>query len=401
MTTLKTKMTAAIAALQAGKLILVADDKNREAEGDLVGIADLATQASVNLMTTAGRGLICVPMPVARAEQLQLPLMTMHNTEHFQTAFTISVDEVSTSTGISAAERAVTIKQLASLNAQPTDFERPGHIFPLIAKAGGVLTRPGHTEAAVDLARLAGADTSTAYICETLAPTGKMRRWEDLQELAVELQTPLITINELIQYRYLINDGVVQPDVTVNLPTQAGKFALTDYESVVDDRLQLLLKATTLSTDVPLVRLHSECFTGDVLGSKRCDCGQQLAAAMTKIADEGGYVLYLRQEGRGIGLKAKLQAYQLQEQGFDTVTANEHLGFAPDERDYGIAAAMLHEQGIQQVRLLTNNPDKAAGLARYGIEVVEQVPLEVPAYDEDRLYLKTKQEKFHHTLHVN
>ncbi|GEK29142.1 bifunctional 3,4-dihydroxy-2-butanone-4-phosphate synthase/GTP cyclohydrolase II [Furfurilactobacillus siliginis] len=401
MTTLKEKMTTAIAALQAGKLILVADDEDREAEGDLVGIAEFATQASVNLMTTAGRGLICVPMTAEHAKKLQLPLMTIQNTEHFQTAFTISVDETHTSTGISAEERAITIKQLADLAAQPADFERPGHIFPLIAKNGGVLVRPGHTEAAVDLARLAGAASDTAYICETLAPTGEMRRWKDLQDLERELQVPLITINELISYRYLINDDVVHADVTVKLPTQTGLFTLTDYESVADQRLQLSLKSVTPSTGIPLVRLHSECFTGDVLGSKRCDCGQQLTAAMAKIATEGGYVLYLRQEGRGIGLKAKLQAYQLQEQGFDTVEANEHLGFAPDERDYGIAAAMLHAQGVHQVRLLTNNPDKVASLERYGIDVVERVSLEMPIYDEDRAYLKTKQAKFHHALHIN
>ncbi|HAT54656.1 MAG TPA: bifunctional 3,4-dihydroxy-2-butanone-4-phosphate synthase/GTP cyclohydrolase II [Lactobacillus sp.] len=402
MTTLTETITTALTALKQGKLILVADDKSREAEGDLIGLASLATPATVNTMTTHGRGLICVPMSAARAKQLNLPLMTTNNTEHFQTAFTVSVDEKTTKTGISAFERATTIHRLGQRTAEDMDFERPGHIFPLIAREGGVLVRRGHTEAAVDLARLAGETPATAYICETLTADGHMRRMPELKQLAAELQIPLITIDEIARYRYLINDAAVTADVQVKLPTQVGEFMLTDYESTTDRRLQLLLQSTApVTEEVPLVRLHSECFTGDVLGSKRCDCGQQLTSAMTTIASEGGYVLYLRQEGRGIGLKNKLRAYQLQEQGLDTVQANEHLGFAPDERDYGIAAAMLHDQGITRVRLMTNNPEKVAGLERYGIEVVERIPLEVPVYTEDHDYLKTKQVKFHHALHID
>ncbi|MCF6418472.1 MAG: GTP cyclohydrolase II [Furfurilactobacillus sp.] len=402
MATLTEKITTALTALKHGKLILVADDTNREAEGDLIGLASLATPDSVNTMTKYGRGLICVPMTVAKAAQLNLSLMTMENTEHFHTAFTVSVDERHTSTGISAYERATTIRRLGQVDATEADFERPGHIFPLIAREGGVLVRRGHTEAAVDLARLVGEEPATAYICETLTSDGHMRRLPELKQLAKELGIPLITIDDLARYRYLINDSAVTGDVRVKLPTQYGEFTLTDYESATDKRLQLLLHSTKANaTDIPLVRLHSECFTGDVLGSKRCDCGQQLTTAMTKIGAEGGYLLYLRQEGRGIGLKNKLRAYQLQEQGLDTVEANEHLGFEPDERDYGIAAAMLHDQGVDRIRLMTNNPDKIAGLQKYGIEVVERVPLEVSVYAEDHDYLRTKQFKFHHALHVD
>ncbi|PWG00337.1 3,4-dihydroxy-2-butanone-4-phosphate synthase [Levilactobacillus bambusae] len=396
-----TNIEAALTALRAGQLVLVVDDDHREAEGDLIGLSELATPETVNLMTQYGRGLICVPITADRAKLLHLESMTNQNTEHFGTAFTVSVDARTTTTGISAFERAATIRQLANPAAQPTDFNRPGHVFPLIAQPGGVLTRPGHTEAAVDLARLAGAKSTSAYICETLAPDGHMQRTDGLKRLADKLGMPRLTIAELAAYRYAHDQGVVTADRTVALPSRYGRFTLTDYTSVVDNRLQLLIESQTpIPTGAPLVRLHSECLTGDVFGSKRCDCGQQLQMALDRINQEGGYVLYLRQEGRGIGLKQKLRAYALQEQGYDTVEANEYLGFAPDERDYGLAAAILHERGLTHVRLLTNNPAKAEGLAQYGIVVDDLVPLEAEVFPEDRGYLKTKQQKFHHHLHL-
>jgi 3,4-dihydroxy 2-butanone 4-phosphate synthase/GTP cyclohydrolase II len=391
----------AIKQLKSGGLILVSDDRNREAEGDFLGIAEYATPESVNTMVTYGRGLVCAPMTAERAKALNMHLMTDHNTETYATAFTVSTDHVTTTTGISAYDRATTIKALSDTNAKPDDFEHPGHMFPLIAVDGGVLVRDGHTEAAVDLATMAGA-APVAYICETLKPDGHMNRFAELEELAAKLEIPLITVEELINYRYRHNIDAVRAENTVKLPTEYGEFELTDYTSTADNRLQLALAhGDVANADVPLVRLHSECLTGDVFGSHRCDCGEQLHQALSEVAQApAGLLVYLRQEGRGIGLKAKIAAYHLQEGGLDTVEANEKLGFAPDQRDYGIAAAILHAQGIHQIRLLTNNPDKVARLEYFGIKVVERVPLEVTPRQENRDYLATKQEKFHHELHV-
>jgi 3,4-dihydroxy 2-butanone 4-phosphate synthase/GTP cyclohydrolase II len=391
----------AIKQLKSGGLILVSDDRNREAEGDFLGIAEYATPESVNTMVTYGRGLVCAPMTGERAKALGMHLMTDHNTETYATAFTVSTDHVTTTTGISAYDRATTIKALSDDSAKPDDFEHPGHMFPLIAVDGGVLVRDGHTEAAVDLATMAGA-APVAYICETLKPDGHMNRFAELEALAAKLDIPLITVEELINYRYRHNIDAVKAENTVKLPTEYGEFELTDYTSTADNRLQLALAHGDVAhADVPLVRLHSECLTGDVFGSHRCDCGEQLHQALSEVAQApAGLLVYLRQEGRGIGLKAKIAAYHLQEGGLDTVEANEKLGFAPDQRDYGIAAAILHAQGIHQIRLLTNNPDKVARLEYFGIKVVERVPLEVAPRQENRDYLATKQEKFHHELHV-
>ncbi|WP_057736366.1 bifunctional 3,4-dihydroxy-2-butanone-4-phosphate synthase/GTP cyclohydrolase II [Liquorilactobacillus uvarum] len=392
----------AINDLKKGKLILVVDDQDREAEGDFLGLAELATGETLNMMVTYGRGLVCAPMAQSVAEHLNLDLMTTHNTESFKTAFTISVDHRATTTGISAFDRAKTITSLCNPESKPDDFEHPGHIFPLIAEKGGVLKRQGHTEAAVDLAFMAGSEP-VAYICETLNPDGTMARLPQLKKMAQQLDLTLVTIQEIIAYRYSLNQNAVTAIAPVKMPTREGDFSLTGYVSTTDDQTQLLLSKGKLSSEQPLLlRLHSECFTGDILGSKRCDCGEQLHKSMQKIQEEGrGAVLYLRQEGRGIGLLNKLRAYKLQETGYDTYDANIKLGFAPDERNYGIAAAILHDQKIKKVRLMTNNPAKVKALTEYGIEVVEQVPLETEPQAENIKYLRTKKDKFHHALHLN
>ncbi|WP_125981257.1 GTP cyclohydrolase II [Loigolactobacillus iwatensis] len=395
------KIEQAITDLKNGKLILVADDRNREAEGDFVGLAQFATGATLNIMVTHGRGLVCAPMTATVAKRLQLEPMTQHNTETYGTAFTVSTDHKTTSTGISAFDRATTIKALSDPTARPDDFEHPGHVFPLVAKAGGVLSRRGHTEAAVDLAQIAGVEP-VAYICETLNPDGTMARLPQLEKLSQQLGLTLITIEELTAYRYSLNQSVVTAAEKVKLPTGYGEFDLTGYTSEKDSQVQLFLTKGELDTTQPvLLRLHSECFTGDIFGSERCDCGEQLHASMAQIQRAGsGALLYLRQEGRGIGLLNKLHAYKLQESGYDTYDANIELGFAPDEREYGLAAAILHVQRITQVRLMTNNPAKVAALEKYGIEVVERVPVEVKPRPENINYLKTKQAKFHHILHL-
>lgn len=394
------KVEQALQALQAGKLVIVMDDEDRESEGDLVGISQFVTPEAVNFMTTYARGLICVPLAKELAEEWDLQPMTGHNTDKFGTNFTISVDHRSTSTGISAFDRAATIQALGNKQTTAADFYLPGHIFPLIAETGGVLKRRGHTEAAVDLARLAGA-VPAGYICEILNPDGTMARRATLEKLAEEWGLIMITIDDIVRYRQL-EDTPVESEVTVSLPTAYGNFSLEAFTSLDDGQLQLLVSKGKLDTDEPLlVRLHSECLTGDVLGSHRCDCGEQLEKALATIEKAGrGAVLYLRQEGRGIGLLNKLKAYALQENGYDTYDANVHLGFAPDSREYHNAAAILKEKGIRQVRLMTNNPEKVQALEDMGIEVVERVPLEVGIYPENSKYLTTKAEKFHHLLHI-
>lgn len=385
------KIQAAIEQLKQGRLVIVMDDLDREAEGDLVGLASKATPAKVNFMTKHARGLMCVPMAPAAADRLELRQMTVDNTDPFGTAFTISVDHHSTTTGISAFDRCRTISHLADPASRNADFYKPGHIFPLVAKAGGVLERNGHTEAAVDLAKLAGVEP-VAYICEILKDNGEMARSPELHEMAAEYGLPTITIKDLQEYR---RNPVSRPVEEVKLPSAYGNFRLRRFAG---DNLALI-KGDLAGEEPVLVRLHSECFTGDVLGSLRCDCGPQLHAAMERISAAGrGVVLYLRQEGRGIGLANKLRAYRLQEQGYDTVEANEQLGFQPDERQYDLAAKMLKQLGVRRVALLTNNPDKISQLRLDGIEIARRVPLEIQPNRYDQRYLTTKKEKFHHLL---
>ncbi|WZK07476.1 GTP cyclohydrolase II [Enterococcus faecium] len=388
-------ITEAIQTLKKGGLIIVADDDDRESEGDLIGLAEYVTPEAVNFMTKFGRGLICAPISKNIAQRLSLGEMTAHNTDAFGTAFTISVDHKHTNTGISAFDRATSIQALADPHSKSNDFLRPGHIFPLISVDGGTLVRRGHTEAAIDLAKLANS-VEAAYICEILKEDGTMARMQDLTRLSEKWQLPLITIDELVNF---LEES---SHITVNLPTDYGDFKLTIYEDGEKREHLLLTKGDIQNGQSPtLVRVHSECLTGDVFGSYRCDCGEQLHEAMRMIEEEGtGAILYLRQEGRGIGLRNKLKAYQLQEQGFDTYEANIELGFAPDERDYHFAADILKSIGATSIRLLTNNPDKVAELQQDGITIVERVPIETVPQKENQAYLKTKRDKFHHYLSV-
>ncbi|EME8220696.1 GTP cyclohydrolase II [Enterococcus faecium] len=388
-------ITEAIQTLKKGGLIIVADDDDRESEGDLIGLAEYVTPEAVNFMTKFGRGLICAPISKNIAQRLSLGEMTAHNTDAFGTAFTISVDHKHTNTGISTFDRATSIQALADPHSKSNDFLRPGHIFPLISVDGGTLVRRGHTEAAIDLAKLANS-VEAAYICEILKEDGTMARMQDLTRLSEKWQLPLITIDELVNF---LEES---SHITVNLPTDYGDFKLTIYEDGEKREHLLLTKGDIQNGQSPtLVRVHSECLTGDVFGSHRCDCGEQLHEAMRMIEEEGtGAILYLRQEGRGIGLRNKLKAYQLQEQGFDTYEANIELGFAPDERDYHFAADILKSIGATSIRLLTNNPDKVAELQQDGITIVERVPIETVPQKENQAYLKTKRDKFHHYLSV-
>ncbi|MTV82778.1 GTP cyclohydrolase II [Lactobacillus sp. CRM56-3] len=388
---------AAIETLKKGQLIIVADSLDREAEGDMVGLADRVTPKTVNTMVTKARGLLCVPMAASVAHRLNLKPMMTDATDAFGTAFTISTDVRTTSTGISAFDRAATIQALADPASGFNDFYHPGHIFPLIARENGVLERDGHTEAAVDLARLAGAQP-VAYICEILKKDGTMARRKDLKAYAEGTQTPLITIEDLQTYRRL---QMVNTITTVDLPTEYGHFKMTAFKTNDENEPTLMVtKGDISSGDEPLlVRLHSECLTGDVFGSKRCDCGAQLAAALRMIERQGrGAVLYLRQEGRGIGLANKLRAYQLQEQGLDTVEANLKLGLPADDRNYGLAATILKQAGVTTVNLMTNNPDKIDQLEQHGIKVAHRIPLETGLTVENQRYLQTKKMKFHHLL---
>ncbi|WP_270346242.1 GTP cyclohydrolase II [Enterococcus thailandicus] len=388
------KIEEALLELRKGNLIIVADDESREAEGDLVGIANLVSPETINFMTKFARGLICAPISLQRAKQLQLTEMVQKNTDPFGTAFTISVDYETTVTGISAYDRAKTIKALGQTTTKATMFHQPGHIFPLIGKEGGVLKRRGHTEAALDLAKLTN-QSEAAYICEILNEDGTMARLEQLKVLAHSWQMPLITVEELKQY-------LEEQRPTVQLPTAYGDFELTLFEDSAGEEHLLLTKDDVRKSEEPLlVRIHSECLTGDVFGSHRCDCGDQLHEAMRMISERGtGAILYLRQEGRGIGLKNKLLAYQLQETGIDTYDANLALGFEPDERTYQFAVEMLKKTGIQRIELLTNNPEKVTQLMEQGIEVVKRVPLEIPPEKENYTYLQTKKTRFHHLLSI-
>ncbi|MBW7473502.1 bifunctional 3,4-dihydroxy-2-butanone-4-phosphate synthase/GTP cyclohydrolase II [Paenibacillus oenotherae] len=388
----------AIYDLILGKPIIVVDDEDRENEGDLIALADKSTPEVINFMITEARGLVCVPITPERAEELELPPMVTHNTDYHGTAFTVSVDYISTSTGISAHERSETVKALINPNTKAADFRRPGHIFPLISKKGGVLRRAGHTEAAIDLARMCGS-APAAVICEIIKEDGSMARMPDLIEFKNKHKLKLITIQNLIHYRNE-KEKLVERAVDVKMPTDFGIFRAIAYTNEVDSKEHVALVKGQLDPDRPtLVRVHSECLTGDVFHSHRCDCGPQLAAALKQIDEEGsGVLLYMRQEGRGIGLINKLKAYALQEQGFDTVDANIKLGFAPDLRDYGIGAQILKDLGVRKMRLLTNNPRKIRGLEGYGIEVVERVPLQMEENEDNTNYLHTKQSKLGHML---
>ena len=385
-------------ALKRGEIVLVTDDADRENEGDCICAAEFATCENVNFMATFARGLICMPMSRTWCRKLDLPQMVVQNTDNHQTAFTVSIDATSTTTGISAAERSMTALACVSDGVKPSDFRRPGHMFPLEAREGGVLKRAGHTEATVDLCRLAGLK-EVGLCCEIMKDDGTMARLDDVAAFAKQHGLKMMTIADLIAYRRKV-DKLVEKVEEVDLPTDHGHFRLSMYKSRITGLEHLALVKGKVDDGAPvLVRVHSECFTGDVLGSERCDCGPQLHTAMEMVEREGrGAVLYMRQEGRGIGLENKLHAYRKQEEGLDTVEANVALGFAPDLRDYGEGAQILEDLGISKVRLMTNNPCKVKGLDGYGIEIVERVPIVIPANAHDKRYLDTKREKMGHIL---
>ena len=391
---------SAIDEIKAGRVVIVVDDEDRENEGDFVAAARSVTPEMINFMATHGRGLICAPLIESRCEELDLGLMVQTNNATHETPFTVSVDLLGhgCTTGISASDRAKTVKALIDPDTKPSDLGKPGHIFPLKAKSGGVLRRTGHTEAAIDLARMAGFEPA-GVIVEIMNEDGTMARLPQLKTIAEKFDLKLISIQDLIQYR-LKHESLIEKDIAVEMPTEYGDFQMHLYHQVTNDQKHLALVKGSWTEDEPvLVRVHSSCLTGDVFGSCRCDCGPQLHAAMQQIEAAGkGVIVYMNQEGRGIGLLNKLKAYKLQEQGFDTVEANLKLGFKMDERDYGIGAQILRDLGVRKMQLLTNNPKKRAGLIGYGLEITDIVPIEMVPNKHNQRYLETKRDKMGHSL---
>jgi 3,4-dihydroxy 2-butanone 4-phosphate synthase/GTP cyclohydrolase II len=389
----------ALGAIRRGEIVIVVDDEGRENEGDLTIAAEKVTPEAINFMATHGRGLICMPMTAARLDELEVPLQVDKNTTPLHTAFTVSIEaRRGVSSGISAPDRAVTVRAAIDPATKPTDLARPGHMFPLRARDGGVLVRAGHTEAAVDLARIAGLYPA-GVICEIMSKDGTMARVPELTRFARKHKLLMITVADLIRYR-MRTESMVHKAAAANLPTQFGTFRIHCFESLIDKEAHVALVFGDIGEgDGVLVRVHSKCLTGDVFHSARCDCGAQLASAMRRIAGEGrGVLLYLNQEGRGIGLANKIRAYELQDQGLDTVEANERLGFQPDQRDYGIGVQILRTLGVRSMRLLSNNPRKMVAIEGYGLTVLEWLPLEVPVSEHTRKYLKTKKDKLGHRL---
>ena len=390
----------AIEDIKAGKIVIVVDDEDRENEGDFLAAADKVTPEMINFMATYGRGLICAPLIEDRCEELELELMVGKNTAEYETPFTVSVDLIGNgcTTGISASDRSKTIQALVNPNTRASELGKPGHIFPLKARKGGVLRRAGHTEAAIDLARLAGLYPA-GVIVEIMNDDGSMARMPELQKIAQKHQLKIVTIKDLIAFR-IKNESLIEKQIDVNLPTEMGNFNLHAFRQITNDQTHLALVKGEWKEDEPiLVRVHSSCITGDIFGSCRCDCGPQLEAAMQMVEKEGkGVVVYMNQEGRGIGLLNKLKAYKLQEQGRDTVEANEELGFKADTRDYGVGAQILRSLNVHKIKLMSNNPKKRKGLIGYGLEIVENIAIEIDSNEHNEFYLKTKRDKMGHSL---
>lgn len=390
----------AIEDIKAGKIVIVVDDEDRENEGDFLAAADKVTPEMINFMATHGRGLICAPLIEDRCEELELELMVGKNTAEYETPFTVSVDLIGhgCTTGISASDRAKTIQALVNLNTRASELGKPGHIFPLKARKGGVLRRAGHTEAAIDLARLAGLYPA-GVIVEIMNEDGSMARMPELQVIAKKHELKIVTIKDLIAFR-IKNESLIEKQIDVDLPTEMGNFKLHAFRQITNDQTHLaLVKGEWKKNEPILVRVHSSCITGDIFGSCRCDCGPQLEAAMQMVEKEGkGVIVYMNQEGRGIGLLNKLKAYKLQEQGRDTVEANEELGFKADTRDYGVGAQILRSLDVHKIKLMSNNPKKRSGLIGYGLEIVENIALEIDSNEHNKFYLKTKRDKLGHRL---